>query len=392
MKKDILVKIVLVVAVAALVFSAVKLGVRAYQDKVKIEKDESIAALYPSGKSAQKLDNQAGDGTPEKEEAQAGQPAAEKTETAAPSAEKILIAKPLAAISLKKEPAEEKTDEELPESEKTESEPKESEQAPSEAEERNSLLKKNFKAQKKLFDDTAAANNEKKNSQKPSSEKKDKSDFIPENAVIQSDFSALYEKNEDIVGWLIAGENVDYPVVWRDNTFYLDHDFYGSSDANGTLFVNEENTMWPADDVILIHGHNMNNGAMFGKLLNFVDYGYLSQYPLVSFRTIYDEDEYVYYVPVAAFNASMTEGNPEYFDILQMNFENAQDYQHYLDSLQAWSAWKSPAGVTPEDSLLMLVTCSYDQDDGRFMLVCRKLRDGETTDDIQRLFAAPVSR
>lgn len=382
MKKDILVRIVLVVAVAALVFSAVQLGVRAYQDKVKIEKDESIAALYPSGKSAQNLDNKAGAGIPEKEEPHAGGPAAEKAETAAHSAEKILIAKPLAAVSIKEDPTEEKT----------ESGREESEEAPSEKKEKNSLLKKNFKAQKKLFDDTAAANNEKNNSENPSSEKKDKSGVIPENAVIQSDFSALYEKNEDIVGWLIAGENVDHPVVWRDNTFYLDHDFYGSSDENGTLFVNEENTMWPADDVILIHGHNMNNGAMFGKLLNFLDYGYLSQYPLVSFRTIYDEDEYVYYVPVAAFNASMTEGNPEYFDILKMNFENAQDYQNYLDSLQAWSAWKSPAGVTPEDSLLMLVTCSYEQDDGRFMLVCRKLRDGETTDDIQRLFAAVVSQ
>ena len=51
------------------------------------------------------------------------------------------------------------------------------------------------------------------------------------------------------------------------------------------------------------------------------------------------------------------------------------------------SLWESPVDVNVDDKLLMLITCSYDLEDGRLMVVCRRLRDGETPEEVAGLFA-----
>lgn len=226
---------------------------------------------------------------------------------------------------------------------------------------------------------------------------------MEETPEIQQDFLKLYEANADVVGWLRAGENIDDPVVQRDNEYYLEHSFYGKSDSNGALFLNGNNTLFPRDDVLLIHGHNMRSGAMFGKLTRFRDYSYMAEHPLVMFRTIYDSEE-VYYTPVFAFDASMQKGNSDYFDITSMRFEDDPmqegeverterrnaEFQQYLDALSERSVWQAATDVTVEDKLLMLVTCSYFQEDGRFVLVCRALRENETPEQISELYQAAL--
>lgn len=216
---------------------------------------------------------------------------------------------------------------------------------------------------------------------------------------VQEDFLKLYEANKDVVGWLKAGERIDDPVVQRDNDYYLTHNFYGKSDSNGTLFLNINNALIPRDDVLLIHGHNMRSGAMFGTLLKYMNYEYMCQNPLISFRTIYDAED-VYYTPIAAFNASMIPGNAEYFDITQIVFEDdlpdvpeeagrrSKDYQAYLEALEERTIWKPLVDTTVEDRLLMLVTCSYFQEDGRFVLVCRELRENEDPESLAVLYSS----
>lgn len=223
-------------------------------------------------------------------------------------------------------------------------------------------------------------------------------EFTPARTVSmpQEGFLSLYAQNPDVVGWLKAGENVDYPVVKRDNVFYMDHNFFGEEDRNGTLFINANNELDPRDDVLLIHGHNMKSGDMFGKLLSFRDEAYMRQYPIVSFQEVYGDNE-PNYVPIAAFDASMLDDNRSYFDITQIHFDNdtqeettprqSASFQAYLDAIQERSYWKAPVDVSVDDHLLMLITCSYEQEDGRFVLVCRQLRENETPESIQAAIA-----
>ena len=217
-----------------------------------------------------------------------------------------------------------------------------------------------------------------------------------EKETISEDFHVLLEANRDTVGWLTAGEDINHPVVQYDNEYYLTHNFSGEEDSNGTLFVNEMNNLWPRDKVILIHGHNMNSGMQFGHLSRYSDAAYLSEYPLVTFRTIRDDNN-SYYVPVAGFSASMLEEKDEYFDLIGFCFEREEsnepsvsgktaNYSAYLTEITDRSYWASPADVCAEDELLVLVTCGRRRDDSRFMLFCRRLRDGETPESITSMF------
>ena len=217
---------------------------------------------------------------------------------------------------------------------------------------------------------------------------------------VAADLADAYAQNDDLVGWLKAGEGIDLPVVQSDNTYYLDHGFTGEEDRNGTLFLNMNNQLFPPDDVLLIHGHNMKDGSMFGTLPKFERYDYAKEHPLVTFQTIYDEEP-VYYVPVSVFNSSMLPDHSRYFDITQIvfpddeagevtdssTFRQSSAFKAYLDELRAVSLWESPVDVNVDDKLLMLITCSYDLEDGRLMVVCRRLRDGETPEEVAGLFA-----
>ena len=203
---------------------------------------------------------------------------------------------------------------------------------------------------------------------------------------VQEDFAELLNINEHVVGWLECGEDIALPIVYFDNEFYLSHDLYGNPDDAGTVFINEANVIWPADRNLLFHGHNMRSGAAFGNLDNFRDIEYLKQYPLISWRTIYD-GEPMYYVPVALFDASMEADNAAYFDIGRIWFESDDEFLEFADSAIAKSIFQLPFDVQADDMLITLVTCSYEYDNSRFIIIARALRQDETPEQIIEAFS-----
>lgn len=201
---------------------------------------------------------------------------------------------------------------------------------------------------------------------------------------MNSDFTELYAANHDIVGWVTAGADIDLPVVQGvDNLVYLNTDFYGDANSAGSIFLDAENGL--TDDHLVVYGHNMKSGSMFGKLPNYRQLDYLKQYPTVQFRTLSESAAEADCVPFAVFDASMQEGDADYFRIRQFNFESAEAKQAFIDELKARSIFDIPVEVDANDQLVSLVTCSYSNDDGRFILALRKVRDGE---DVQSLASA----
>ena len=47
--------------------------------------------------------------------------------------------------------------------------------------------------------------------------------------------------------------------------YYLKHDFDKNDDLNGTLFIDARNDYINRDTNIIIYGHNMKSGMMFGE-------------------------------------------------------------------------------------------------------------------------------
>ncbi len=209
--------------------------------------------------------------------------------------------------------------------------------------------------------------------------------------VLQADFTELYAVNEDLVGWMDVGKDISLPIVHYDNTFYLDHDFYGKPDDAGTVFINEANSIWPADQNLLFHGHNMRDGSCFGNLDDFRKLDYLKQYPLVHFRTIYDV-EATAYVPVALFDASMEASNRDYFDIGQIRFDSGEELTAFAQSAMNRSMYSLPFDVQEGDRLITLITCSYSNQNGRFIMLCRALRDGETEESVRTFMQGATTK
>ena len=81
----------------------------------------------------------------------------------------------------------------------------------------------------------------------------------------------LYESNPDMVGWIMIEDTViNYPVVQTpdDPEYYLHRDFDGQDNARGCLFADVKCDVENSDNVI-IYGHHMNDGSMFGELMNY---------------------------------------------------------------------------------------------------------------------------
>lgn len=200
---------------------------------------------------------------------------------------------------------------------------------------------------------------------------------------LQEDFLELYALNNHLVGVLQIGdiEELKQPIVKYDNEFYLNHDFTGEEYDGGCVFINELNELWPADKNILFHGHNMKSGAVFGKLDEYRNLDFVKEAAVISWRTIYDSEEQ-FYVPVAIFDASMNSGAKGYFDIGHIWFDNDEAFLEYANACIERSYYNTPFDVQAEDNLITLITCSYEYDNSRFIVVARALREGETVEGV----------
>lgn len=200
-------------------------------------------------------------------------------------------------------------------------------------------------------------------------------------------FVQLFAINPDLMGWITAGDAVDEPVVYRDNEFYLDHSFYQEYSAGGTVFADVENAAWDTDGYVILYGHNMRNGSMFGELEKYRKLEYLKENAAVTLDTVTGEAAKSY-VPFAVFDASMMLDDPNYFHLRRFEEYQTGDearIQAFLDELRQRSLFDVPVDVMVQDRVLALVTCSYGDPDGRMMLFCRELREGETVEDMQAL-------
>jgi len=211
-----------------------------------------------------------------------------------------------------------------------------------------------------------------------------------EEPFVSDKFVGLSAQNPDMIGWLKVGSEISTPLVQRDNEFYMDHDFYGNQSNSGTVFADEENADWQNDQYLVLYGHNMRLGTMFGKLDQYADVDYLKANSLVEFQTLYN-NEVRWYVPFAVVDASMDDDHSSFFLLRQFDiFDEATRDEQAITEFNAEMLNRSMIAIpgvelSPEDKIIALVTCSYDLPDARFMVFCRELREGETAEQMVQM-------
>ena len=203
------------------------------------------------------------------------------------------------------------------------------------------------------------------------------------NLIVTGRFRDLRMQNKDIVGWLKLDKLLDQTVVQRDNTFYMTHDAKKKENKNGAIFLDAAVSLETRPHTILLYGHNMRSGAMFGCLRNYEDQEYYRKSPFASFESMYEEGRYVIFA-AGSIGIAQTERN--YIGVFTMLSDRLEERRELIRALQEASVWESRVDVQPEDQLLLLVTC-VDSDDRRRVVAARRLRDGESEPELLQIIA-----
>lgn len=103
-------------------------------------------------------------------------------------------------------------------------------------------------------------------------------------------FQNLYNENNDYLFWLyIPNTKIDYPVMMsRDNKDYLHSSFYKEKLYAGTLFIDALSQKQENQDNLIVYGHNMKDGSMFGTLKKWRSEKYFNEHKFIE---IYTETE-----------------------------------------------------------------------------------------------------
>lgn len=190
----------------------------------------------------------------------------------------------------------------------------------------------------------------------------------PRNTEILPEYKALYEQNNDMVGWLkIEGTHVDYPVLQstvENANFYLNHNFDKKSYGGGAIYAKEECDVFAPSDNITMFGHNMLDGSMFRDLANYRDEKYYNENKLITFNTIY---EYHTYKIFAVFKTTATMGEGFTY---QKTVDAADIYAFnaFVNKCRELSFYDT--GVIPAygDKIICLSTCEYTLENGRLVV------------------------
>lgn len=178
-------------------------------------------------------------------------------------------------------------------------------------------------------------------------------------APISVDLPSLRETNEEVVGWLYCqGTPISYPVVQGDdNVEYLHHMLDGSYNAAGTIFADHRSGS--GDRNIVLYGHNMKNGSMFGTLPKYRSQSYYDAHPEMWLLT--ETGDY----KVELLAGFVTSADSESYQM----FAEEAELQAYLREIMLCSDFTSVADMEEVQRIVTLSTCSYEYGDARYVLV-----------------------
>ena len=251
--------------------------------------------------------------------------------------------------------------------------------------------------------------------------------YKPSNEETKS-FEEFRAMNNDVIGWLtIYDSTIDYPVVRspKSNDDYLSKNPEGNWEGSGSLFLDHHNKADFSDFNTIIFGHHMAGPAMFGELDEFLN------------KDFFDKHEYanLYYSDGGLELVQDTNSNPgaiqqtglhyeftnyqgrnhgvQIFAMIQADGHDSAIYSVPSTTVEAkWATLQKIAdyaiqvrnlntgetrqlgkagaaaptktgsvdpgffGVTENDRIVLMSTCSADITNGRFVL-CGKILDHE---------------
>lgn len=174
----------------------------------------------------------------------------------------------------------------------------------------------------------------------------------------------LKEQNNQVVGWIrFDNMELSYPIMQaEDNDYYLTHTFSGEVNSSGSIFLDMANNSDFEDYHTIIHGHNMKNMSMFGRLKNYKNDNFYDKH---QYFTIYTENEVYRYQIFAYYDTS------EDSDVYMIGFGPDEVFQEFVNTMKRRSYYDTGVGVTSQDKVITLSTCS--DEDLRFIINAKRV-------------------
>lgn len=190
---------------------------------------------------------------------------------------------------------------------------------------------------------------------------------------ILDQYKTLYNKNKSLIGWIkIADTNIDYPVMQTaNNEYYLDHNLNQEYDKNGSIFMDKDCDVLKPSTNLIIYGHHMKSGKMFGSLDKYSDPSYYEEHPLIEFDTLYEEGIWKIIYVFRSKIYTTDEIVFKYYQFIDANSE--EEFYSNMNEMSALSLYDTGETAEYGDQLLTLSTCDYTQEDGRFVVVAKRI-------------------
>lgn len=181
-------------------------------------------------------------------------------------------------------------------------------------------------------------------------------------------YKDLFLQNPDLIGWLtIDGTKIDYPVMWtpEDPEYYSQRGFDKEESINGLLFLDGASSTNESGGNLIIYGHNMKNGSMFADLLKYQKESYWKTHKTIQFDTLYETRIY----EIAA--VAMTN------DFEQLPYEftrpSETDASEAIERMETNALYDTEVDMEYGDDFLTLSTCDYSEEDGRLVVMARRV-------------------
>lgn len=186
------------------------------------------------------------------------------------------------------------------------------------------------------------------------------------------EYSAVYELNSDMVGWIhIDGTNIHYPVVQTPDkpNYYLRRDFYGEHDTHGCIYAAEPCDINKPSDNITIYGHRMRDGTMFAALEQYQKKSFWEEHPYIQFDTLTEHHTYqILYTFIIESSVNM--------DFQYHTFVDATDpetFDSFITHCKALALYDTALTAAYGDKLITLSTCDYSMENGRLVVVAKQI-------------------
>lgn len=205
--------------------------------------------------------------------------------------------------------------------------------------------------------------------------------------MILPDYQQLFAQNTDMVGWLYIEDTlIDYPVMQTpyNENYYLRRNFYKEEDSNGCLIMDTDSIVGCGTAVyeyidgtkpstnLIIHGHTMKSGAMFGKLNLYADEAYGMEHLVICFDSLYEKREYEL---LAVFYSEVYNKSDDVFKYYKFfQADTQEEFDDWYENIMKCSLYETGVKAKFGDEFITLTCCSYHTEDGRFVVVGKRVK------------------